>query len=164
MHFDDFYTLYLAYGISNIVGLLLLWAAVKSPKVARLLFSLLFGWACWVNYTTSHARPEFYLSYADHSIGIYADFIRGWFSRHITPVVSTIAVCQGLIAFGLWLRNWPFKLACTGIIVFLLAIAPLGLYAAFPFSLIVSGAAWFMLKNEVKIYSVTPCGSMKRPG
>lgn len=147
MNFKDAHTLYLAYALSNAAGLLLLLAAVKKPKLARLLFSLLFAWACCLNYTVSRAQPEIYLSYADRSIGWYADFIHGWFSRHITAFVSLIAAGQGLISIGLWLKGRFFRLACTGIIIFLLAIAPLGIYAAFPFSLVVAAAAWILLRK-----------------
>lgn len=147
MNFNDPHTLYWAYGISNLVGVFLLWAAWKRPKLARLLYALLFGWACWINYTTSHTSPQVYLAYADQALPLYAHFIRGWFSRHITVFVSAIAAGQGLIALGLWFRGTLFYLACAGIIIFLLAIAPLGLYAAFPFALTAAAGAWLMARK-----------------
>ncbi|MCC8426419.1 hypothetical protein [Mucilaginibacter sp. UR6-11] len=133
--------LLVAYGFSNFVGLLILWAAFRRPGVARLALVLLFGWAAWTNYHTCHKNPEMYLGYSRYAVW-YGAFIRGWFGRHITPMVSTIAVAQGLIALGLLYRGIWVKAACTGVIIFLLAIAPLGFGAAFPFPLIVAFAAW----------------------
>lgn len=155
MDFRDTHTLYLAYALSNAVGLFLLWAAIKRPKVAQASFSLLFAWACWMNYTTSHSHPESYLFYAEKSIGFYRDFINGWFSRHITAAVSSIAVCQGLIAVGLWLGAKSFRLACVGIVLFLAGIAPLGVYAAFPFSLTVAAAAIILLRKANKVIVIS---------
>ena len=44
---------------------------------------------------------------------------------------------------GAWVK-W----ACIGVIIFLMAIAPLGYYAAFPFSVTVSLAAFFILMKD----------------
>jgi len=73
----DQQNIWIAYTASNLVAILFLWAAIKRPRLARLLFFLLFGWASWVNYTTSHQTPEVYIEYADKAIGIYARFING---------------------------------------------------------------------------------------
>lgn len=136
------------YVISNVVGLLFLWAAASRPAIARTLFVLLFGWASWFNYTTAHAHPEVYLDYANAAISLYQDFIRGWFSGHVTLMVSLIAAGQGIIAAGMLLRGWWVRLACIGAIIFLLAIAPLGFYAGFPFSISVSAAAYLVLRRK----------------
>lgn len=133
--------------ISNIVGILILLAAYKKPRLARGMFFLLFGWASWFNYTTAQAAPEVYLDYASMSVGLYSEFILGWFSHHITPVISIIAVGQGMIALGMILRGIWVKLGCIGAIVFLLSIAPLGVGAGFPFSIIVSIAAYLIMRK-----------------
>lgn len=140
------------YIISNIVALLILWAAVKRPYLARLMFVVLFGWASVYNYTLAHQRPEEYLNYAESAIKWYSDFIRGWFSQHITEMVSWIAIGEAFIAVGMALRDWWLRLACLGVIIFQLAIAPLGAYAAFPFSIIVSIAAFLILKKKDSDY------------
>lgn len=136
------------YILSNIIGLLFLWIAFKKPHLARLMFVLLFGWACWINYTLSHEKPELYLDYANAAIPLYAEFINGWFRQHITEMVTLIAIGQGLIAIGMVLKGGWVKMASIGVIVFLVAISPLGLYAAFPFSVTVSLAAWFIIKKD----------------
>ena len=140
------------YIISNIVGLLFLWAAIKKPYLARLMFVLLFGWASVTNYYFAHQTPEAYLEYADASIKWYRDFIHGWFSSHITLMVTLIAFGEAAIAIGMLLKGWWVKLACIGVIIFLLAIAPLGFYAGFPFSITTSIAAFLILKKEAYNY------------
>ena len=51
--------------ISNGIAIIFLIAAIRKPRLARLLFALLFTWASWVNYTTAHTTPESYLDYAE---------------------------------------------------------------------------------------------------
>ncbi|SMO60522.1 hypothetical protein [Fodinibius sediminis] len=138
--------------VSNVIGLLILWAAYKKPKLARGLFSLLFGWACWYNFTTAFESPQMYLEYATMSIPLYSDFIEGWFKDHITIMVSAIAIGQGLIALGILLQGWWVRLACLGIIIFLISIAPLGVGAGFPFSITVSVAAYRVMRKDDKAF------------
>ncbi|MEQ9378219.1 MAG: hypothetical protein RIG68_23715 [Imperialibacter sp.] len=141
--------IYIAYTISNVVGLFFLLVTIKWPKLARLLFVLLFAGASWFNYITCHTTPEAYLMYAESSVlECYKVFITGWFSQHITAVVSIIAIGQAMIAIGMLLNNWWIKLASSGIILFLACIAPFGIYSAFPFSVTVSLSAWFILKKD----------------
>jgi hypothetical protein len=134
--------------IANSAGLVILFTAYKWPKWGRILFSLLFGWACVLNYTTVHATPVVYLEYANMSIPIYSRFIEGWFSENIIFMVTLISAGQGTIAIGFLLKGWWVKLAGIGAILFLLSIAPMGVGAGFPFSITVSLAALFILKND----------------
>ncbi|MDR3680030.1 MAG: hypothetical protein P4L41_08700 [Flavipsychrobacter sp.] len=152
MNFDNQQFVIFAYSISNIVGLLMLWAAIKRTRLARVLFVLLFTWASWTNYTASHQHPEVYLDYAKFSVGFYKDFINGWFRNHTVEMVTLVSICQALISLGMLLNGTWVRLACIGTIVFLVGIAPLGVGAAFPFSLIVSLAAYFILRNDRKDY------------
>ena len=148
MDYNDQQTVWIAYIASNIAGILILLAAVKLPKLARLFFVILFGWACWINYTTAHTQPEIYLEYSNYALPFYKSFIQGWFAQNITLMVTLIAIGQGLIAVGMMLKGWWVKLACAGIIIFLIGIAPLGIYAAFPFSITVSLAAYFIWRKD----------------
>lgn len=135
--------------LSNSIAILFLIASVRKPKLARLLFVILFVWACGVNYTTVHKTPNDYLNYAALTpVTLYSDFINGWFKSHIITMVTLISVGQGLIAIGLLLKGWIVRFACLGAIVFFLAIAPLGIGSAFPFSLIAVTALYFILKND----------------
>lgn len=150
MNYDETQVLTLAYVVSNIVGFLILWTASNNTKLGRLLFVLLFAWASWVNFNTARLTPAVYLEYGKHAIDIYATFINGWFAKNITTFITAIAVGQGLIALGMLLKGYWVTLACAGAILFLIGIAPLGLFAAFPFSATVSIAAWIVLKNDDK--------------
>lgn len=136
------------YTIAQLASFILLGAALMSPKVARFLFAFLFGWACYINFSTVIHTPEIYLQYAPMALPWYASFINGWFKDHITTMVSCIAIGQAAIAAGMLLRGIWVKMACAGSIIFLLAIAPLGVGAGFPFSLTVSVAVYFMLKKD----------------
>lgn len=146
-------TYLLLYIISNAIAILLLLLAWKQPRIARLLFFLLFGWASWMNWTTALQNPQFYIEYADLSfLRVYKQFIRGWFSTHITEMVGFIATCQALIAVSMLLKGRMLKAGCFGAIIFLLAIAPLGVGSAFPFSIIASVALYLILRNRLSEY------------
>ena len=148
----------------NLLAMLFLAFAVKRPRVSRFLFFLLFGWACWMNWTISQRSPEDYLQYADLSLsGWYRHFINGWFSKHIPMTVGFIATCQGLIAISMLLKGWIFKLACIGGIIFLIAIAPLGVGSGFPCTitfaialtlLFSKGAVYWWAKEDVNALSI----------
>mgnify|MGYP003624325664 CR=1 FL=1 len=135
--------------ISNSIAILVLIAAIRKPKLTRILFAILFIWACWLNYTTVHKNPNEYLNYAALTpFSLYSNFINGWFKLHIIPMVSIISIGQGLIAIGLMLKGRIVRSACFGAIIFFLAIAPLGIGSAFPSTLIASVAIYFILKND----------------
>ena len=140
---------YLAlYIISNAVAILLLLAAWRVPKIARMLFPLLFAWASYTNYNYAIHHPNAYLEYADLSfVSAYKQFILGWFSQHIVVMVGFIATCQALIAISMLLKGWIFKTGCIGAMIFLLAIAPLGVGAAFPCTVIMTVALFILLKK-----------------
>jgi hypothetical protein len=75
----------------NLLALVFLLCAIKWPRIARILFFLLFSWACWMNRTTSQQTPNDYLQYADLNFSNwYRDFINGWFSKHIPLVVARV--------------------------------------------------------------------------
>lgn len=146
-------TYLLMYCVSNAVALLLLWSAWKRPRISRLMFFLLFAWASWTNWTEAQRNPQFYIEYADLSfLSIYKQFIYGWFSHHIREAVSLIAICQALIAVSMLLKGWILRIGAIGAIVFLLAIAPLGVGAAFPFSVIASVALYLILRRCTRDY------------
>jgi hypothetical protein len=138
--------------ISNALAILFLIIAIWKPRIARLLFFLLFAWACWMNWTFSVNNPDAYLQYAELSLSdTYRNFINGWFSKHIPVIIGIIATCQGLIAISMLLKGWIYKLGIIGGIIFLLAIVPLGVGSGFPCTLI-AAIALFKLYNKGKQY------------
>lgn len=142
----------ISYCLSNLVGLIILWSAVKRPMLGRLLLFILFSWAARVNYTLASEHPAVYLNYSNYGIGWYNAFINGWFKNHIAFMVRSIVAGQILIAIGISLKGWWVKMASVGVIIFMLAIAPLGFGVAFPFSLTVSVAGFFIFKKENEHY------------
>ena len=136
------------YIISNIVALVLLYCSSLWPRVSRLIFLLLFGWAGWTNWTTAMSTPQVYEDYANLAfLDLYTDFIRGWFSGHIVEVVGLIAIGQVLIALAMALKGWAFKAGAIGAIIFLVGIGPLGVGSAFPCTLIMAIAMGMLLPN-----------------
>jgi hypothetical protein len=139
----------IAYIISNTIAVLLVWLAWKQPKAARVLFILLFSWACWINWKTALQTPRVYLEYGEMAIlEPYKQFIQGWFSKHILLIVSGIATCQGLIAIALAMKGRVYKAGCIGAIIFLLAIMPLGVGSAFPSTLVGAVALAVLFRSQ----------------
>jgi|AntRauTorcE11897_2_1112592.scaffolds.fasta_scaffold00104_20 hypothetical protein len=142
---------FISWVFSNLAGLLILFAAWKNHKIGRATFALLFGWAAWKNLTVVSETPDLYIEFAFLAIPFYHDFILGWFSDHIAPVVSIIAIGQALIAFGMFMKGYWVKIACIGAIVFLIAVSPLGVGSAFPFPIVAAFAAYLILKGQDEI-------------
>lgn len=136
------------YIISQIVSVIILVVAWKHAKAARVLFAILFFWASGTNIYTAMVTPNAYLEYGEMAIPLYRDMIYGWFSKHVSLFVSIIAIGQFLIAVGMLLKGLIVKMACIGTILFLLAIAPLMVGSAFPFSITVSIAAYLVFKKN----------------
>ena len=143
---STYLTLYI---ISNTVALFMLLAAWKASKISRLMFFLLFAWASYTNWTTSIHSPESYLNNANLTfLNLYKQFILGWFSKHVTSAVGFIATCQALIAVSMLMRGFVFKAGAVGAIIFLVAIAPLGVGSAFPCTVIMAIALYILIKKH----------------
>jgi len=142
--------------ISNIIALVLLLAAWKAPRWARWSFVIIFLAAGAFNAFTASTTPEAYLTYGEMAIPVYQDFINGWFADNAQTLVTLIAIGQVVVALLLaWHGVW-FRLGVVGGIIFLLAIAPLGVGSAFPCSVILATALivlyWhYNKKNQVLI-------------
>ena len=111
----------------NLSAILLVLVAAKWPKIARLLFSVLFlGAGVW-NLFASLTMPAFYVeTYGPSATPPYAAFITGPFAANPALFVVPIAVGQlaiGILAAGTGAR---VRLAMLGSMAFLLAIAPMG--------------------------------------
>ncbi|MDX2045440.1 MAG: hypothetical protein SFU87_01555 [Chitinophagaceae bacterium] len=140
------------YIISQVAAIIILVVAWKKTKWARVLFSVLFYWASATNMYIGLTNPDSYLDNARLAIPLYRDFINGWFSHYNHIIIPLIAIGQFMIATGMLLKDWWVKWACIAAIIFLLSIAPLMVGSAFPFSLIVSVAAWLIIINDSKQY------------
>src|SRR3982751_6207017 len=135
----------IAYIISNAVAVVLLLLAWKQPRIARVSFSVLFIWACYTNWHVALTKPDDYLFYGNLTFSsAYRDFIHGWFSNRIPQMVGFIATCQGLIAVSFFLKGWIYNVGIVGAIIFLLAIAPLGVGSGFPCTVIMAAAVYIL--------------------
>jgi hypothetical protein len=130
------------------LSLLLLISAWRRPRVGRLLYVALFAWACAVNWYTVLERPLVYLDYAPAVLESYSYFIRSWFADHVTLLVGAIATSQGLIALSLVVGGTWARLGTVGAIIFLVAIAPLGVGSGFPSTLVLAGGALLLLRDQ----------------
>jgi hypothetical protein len=136
--------------ISNIVAVVFLVAAWRWPRPTRWAAALVFLWAAVTNARIALATPEVYLESAMLTpVAIYRDFIVGWFSRYVQPMVLAIALGQLVIAALLAGPARSRWIGVAGALVFLAAIAPLGVGSAFPFSL-TFGAALLVLHRRLR--------------
>ena len=139
----------IAFVISNLFALTLLFLSFKHLKLVRFLFCLLFGWASWANWTTALNSPDDYLNYADLTfLPGYKNFILGWFSGHILTFVGFIATSQAFIAFSLLLKGWTYRLGVVGGVFFLVTIIPLGVGSAFPCTIVLAIAMAKLYKDH----------------
>jgi len=139
-----------AYLLANTVALAALAASFWLRGAARWAAVVLFAWAALTNTRTVLGDPGAYLEYAALTpSGWYRAFITGWFSHHVQVIVLTIAAAQAAIAVLLAspraLHRWT---GAVGAWIFLLAIAPLGVGAGFPFSLTFGAALLVALGPE----------------
>ena len=125
------------YLASNAIALALLGVAFRKPTWVRWATIVIFAWAAWTNASLSLTNPLEYQGFGEWAVlGPYRRFISGWFRDHTAWLVLPIAAGQLGIAVLLLLNSrWSRPLAAGSAIVFLLAIAPLGVGSAFPFSL-----------------------------
>jgi len=126
---------------SNLVALLMLLACWRWTNIGRLLIVALFLWAGQLNLRTALSQPQVYLAYAQFAVEPYRSFIRGFFAGHLTAIVGAIAAGQLLIGLLVARRGRAVRLGLAGAIVFLVAIAPLGVGSAFPATLIMASGA-----------------------
>jgi hypothetical protein len=131
---------------STIVALLMLIVSVRDRRIGRKLFALLFAWAATANAWTALNSPLDYLGYGAFAISdVYRWFIFGFFGQHVTAIVLAIAIGQACIAVSLLNRGRWQRVGLGAAIVFLLAIAPLGVGAGAPATVILAlgaGVLW----------------------
>ncbi|MBL8059855.1 MAG: hypothetical protein JNK63_03955 [Chthonomonas sp.] len=126
------------YAVSNLVAAAMLLLAGLRPHVARWAFVVLFTYAGIYNTWLSINRPLEYQGFADLAL-------IPWYRTYVTEtlksnaqIITAIGIGQLCIA-GAWaLGRRCLALGAFGGCVFLLAIAPLGVGSAAPFSFTVS--------------------------
>lgn len=141
----------LPYLISNALALGLLVLAFRKPGWVRWASVAIFLWAAWTNGRIALTRPLEYQTFGELAVlHAYRAFIHGWFRDHTPLLLLPIAAGQFVIATFLIINTRQLRWAAVaGAIVFLLAIAPLGVGSAFPFSL-TYGLALFVMARRME--------------
>ncbi|HEX2787384.1 MAG TPA: hypothetical protein VHP32_05710 [Ignavibacteria bacterium] len=153
MDFNDSQTILYGVIISNIVALIMLLCSWKKPKIARVMFFLLFIWAGWVNAITALNTPQVYLEYSKFAFfPIYSYIIEGFFGDNITAIVFSIAMCQLMIGVSMLLKGRIFVTGAIGGMIFLICISPLGFGSGFPSTLIMAWGLYLLLNKNRNIY------------
>ncbi|MFD1001057.1 hypothetical protein ACFQ21_17150 [Ohtaekwangia kribbensis] len=143
-----------AYIITNVIAILTAVIAMLWPNVGRVFLSGIFIGAAAFNAFTASGNPGLYLQFGELTTsGFYRGIILGPFSEHIQAYIFIIAGCQVLIGAFLLYKGKLLKTAMVGAIIFLLAIAPLGIGSAFPSSLILATALVILLRKKIE-YSI----------
>lgn len=136
------YTVIVAFSLLQLVG------SYRWPTVSRFIFFVLFGLAAYLNAQTVLTKPWVYDSYAEYALPLFSQFILGAFTAVTTPFVLSIVVGQAFIAISIFLKGDLFRIGCLFGIIFCLAIAPLGLGAAFPATLLLAIAFYRLFRHE----------------
>jgi len=128
-------------------SILVMALAHLSPRSSRVIYAVMFLAASGVNARLAVLSPEVYLDYAPLALmDIYRQFILGVFAAHTAAFVLSIAV--GQLACGVLMLTRFAKVGYIGASVFLLAIAPLGVGSAFPFSLFAVIGLFLLFRHE----------------
>ncbi len=136
--------------LAIIVSVALALMAFVWPRLARVGYAVLFGWAAWANWHALAHYPALYRDYGDLAVsGLYVEFIRGFFAYHVMFFVGAVVLCEMLVVAGLIWGGDFARVVLFGAILFLIALAPLGVGSGFPATLIMAvGAARLMFARE----------------
>ncbi len=140
------------YLISNTIALVVVLLAWKMPTAARIGLGIIFVAASIANIFVAIIKPQDYLNYGQFSVlDVYRSFIDGWFAEHTRLFVLSIAAGQFFIGVGMFANGALLKPALIGIVIFGLAIAPLGVGSAFPCSVLLAFAAIMLCFKSQRI-------------
>lgn len=140
--------LIIAYVVVNGFSIVQVIGSYRWPNITRFMFLLIFATAAIVNARTVLSTPWVYQSYADYALPLYSRFILGPFDTIIQPMVLSIAVGQAFIAVSMFMKGFWFREGCLFGMIFCVAIAPLGLGAAFPATLLMALSLYRLYTHE----------------
>lgn len=136
--------------ITHFVSIILIIICYKKPKIGKVAWGIIFILAGSFNIFMVIKDPQAYLSYRDHAVELYKFFIDGAFTSFTRAIVSLIGTYQILSGVFLLKEGRLFLMGILGGIIFLLAIAPLGIGSAFPSTLFMAfslALLYFRLKK-----------------
>lgn len=135
--------------LSNLVAVVLALSSYNFPRFMRFIWGLIFILAGIVNLITVYNEPRIYINaYGPAAIQAYQEIIYGPFSKQPAIYVTLIAVGQILVGSLIWSRKFWYYLGLTGGVIFMLAIAPLGVGSAFPATLIMALGLILMMRKK----------------
>jgi hypothetical protein len=154
------------YIISNLLGLFLILVAIKWPRIAKALFVTLFLGSGLVNMYLALTNPRLYVTgFGPLAVlGIYRTFIYGFFRSHTGLIVLFISLGQLCVAGLLALEDRLLLVGFMGSVLFLVAIAPLGVGSAFPSSILMAIGAVLMYRNVNRPLADYTKQRIRRPG
>lgn len=125
--------------ITHVLTFLLIFICYKWPKIGKVAWAVIFIAAGLFNIYSVISDSQLYVNtYGQHAIPLYQKFIFGLFSTNTILFVAMIAAGQILVGLFLFMKKMPLKLGVLGGILFLVAISPLGVGAAFPSTLLMA--------------------------
>ncbi|MCF8336129.1 MAG: hypothetical protein K9H65_05970 [Bacteroidales bacterium] len=135
--------------LANLVAVVVMLSSYNFPRFMRFIWGLIFIAAGIVNLITVYNAPGIYVdSFGPAAIERYQEIIYGPFSKQPAVYVTLIAVGQILVGALIWSRGFWYYLGLTGGVIFLLAIAPLGVGSAFPCTIILAFGLIFMMRKR----------------
>jgi hypothetical protein len=137
------------YIVSHLAAATYVFIAWRWPRAARWIIGVGFIAAGIFNiWTVSHSPGLYVVGFGPHAFPPYRRFIYGAFARHTVPFILSIA-CGQIAAGFLSLAPLPWRrLGNLGVIIFLLAITPLGLGAAAPSTLIFAAGVALLFRES----------------
>ncbi|MBS3807605.1 MAG: hypothetical protein KGY60_08895 [Bacteroidales bacterium] len=135
--------------LANLVALVLALSSYNFPRFMRFIWGLIFIIAGIVNLINVYNEPGIYVdAYGPPAIDCYQEIIYGAFSGRPAVYVTLIAAGQILTGGLIWSGRFWYYLGLTGGIIFLLAIAPLGVGSAFPATVIMATGLMVMMRKR----------------
>jgi hypothetical protein len=136
--------------VTNIIAILLIFVCYKWPKIGKVVWGIIFILAGIFNIFMVNKNPQAYLNYSEHAVEFYKFFIDGVFHSFTIFIVSLIGAGQILVGVFLLRKGKLFLLGILGGIIFLVAIAPLGIGSAFPSTLLMAISLIVLYKRYQK--------------
>jgi hypothetical protein len=135
--------------LANLIAVVLALSSYNFPRFMRFIWGLIFIIAGIVNLINVYNEPGIYVdAFGPSAIEPYREIIYGVFAKHSDIYVTLIAAAQVIIGGLIWSARFWYFLGLTGGIIFLLAIAPLGVGSAFPCTVILAIGLILMMRKR----------------
>lgn len=126
--------------LANAASLLLCVAAYLWPRAGRAIFAALFLAAAVGTGYLALTQPGFFIAAPANAarLALYRDFILGFFSLHLIPLLLVMAALLFVIGAMLVLGDVLLPIGMTIGVVFLALLSPFGTWVAFPTPLLLA--------------------------